>query len=524
MIKKFEANIVACFFLSLAINGLCLAILFQFDLRIDYVKFVIPLLTFSLVFLCILSGAWKNIKLKAILTLWGLVRIGTYGFVFLILCYNGGLIELIADSWYHLSLANKISEFSTFSVDGHLNGVTEKNYPRLWHGNLALLHNLSGSSFPMLWNSVTAWIGVFKVMAFYLFTFGLSKSEKVAAISIVLFVLLPGMGDSYLRVSAWPSHISYTAWFVLFFLTFQLFDRLSNSYGTEKKEIFQGSFVCKLVRQHKVHLITFVFVFCIVGLSHLAEIVWYTCGLLFYAIALIFCDTFMKGKIEFQEPAFQFLRIYMICIFLAILLITVMNYSPLVLEGKTNMGVYLLIALVVSITAALLGSVYTPWKKAELFGVKVPKILLFIFVVMVLMSVDVRQVISLFIPHIGYKKSVINEAPLILSGLLEGWGKLPSWHMQLRPGLLYVGVTAIALSIPLAFFKPGRSSCFLLGNSVIPFIILVSPYFYTWFSDMLQYHSAWRVSLLIFHPIILAYYISMSWDLIIGKKVHDVEV
>ena len=162
--KPLEAQVLAAFFVSVLINGAMLYGLDLLSFSFTNMRFILPFLSIGLILLSIWrlsSLAWRQpLRFE-----FGLTRLGIYAFVFIILFYNGGLIELLADSWWHMSLASKIASHSTLAIDfGHLNGFSQRYYPPLWHGNLALAHIVSGESIAVLWNSFTAWGGVLKVM------------------------------------------------------------------------------------------------------------------------------------------------------------------------------------------------------------------------------------------------------------------------------------------------------------------------------------------------------------------------
>ncbi len=515
--EKFEAKILAGFFISVVLNGLLLWLFFHLNISISFFSIFFPICSIFL-FLGTMLGIWQKRPFNLSLSLWANLRFGVYAFVFFILCYNGGLIEQIADSWYHLSLANKIGEFRSLSISNHLNGVAEYSYPTLWHGNLALLNRFSEHSLPLLWNSVTPWIGSFKVMAFYLFAFGLSKSERIAFLSIVLFVLLPGMGDSYLRVSAWPSHVSYTAWFALFYVTFLFFDKLQSSVSCWGNGLNSAFAIGSNIKQHSVYLSILLFLIIFIFFAHRAEIVWYACGLFFYAV-MIFCFSIFKNNtMRLEEPAWPLLRLYMSFVFLLIVVISILKLMPILHLQNANPEIFLLVALMLLISSAFLCIELLNLRRlSDSSGIVIKSLLLLLFL-LVLLTVDLKQLFSLFQPHLGYPIPRSNDAAVLTTGWLDGVLKLPSWHMQLRSGLLYSSVLAIILSFALVIIRPNRLTLFLSGNAVIPFLILLSPYLYQWLTDALNYHSAWRVSLLIFHPIILACSIFYFWDLAAGKK------
>ncbi|MDW7772656.1 MAG: hypothetical protein SCH71_07170 [Desulfobulbaceae bacterium] len=436
--------------------------------------------------------------------------------VFLILLYNGGLIEQIADSWWHLSLANKIGMFNSLDVNNHLLGTPDRYYPPLWHANLAMLHKVSDISLPILWNAFTAWGGSFKVMGFYLLALGLSRNANIAILSAVLFVFLPGLGNSYLRVSAWPSHISYTAWFCLFYVTFALMDKTGMSvFPGHNNSILSFWNRCLInVWKNFILVISFIVLAIIVLFTHQAELLWFACGILFYAMGLSCYQLLQSSTEPFIEPGGGLLRPYLVGCLLGIMAATWFTYSPVLadLHGLSDLHGAVLLPVV-----PVLFFLYVQTEKSPLAGVynaNTAKILFFVMLAITALSIDQRQLVSLFMPELGYPLPGYYDAPLHGTGWLGDRLELPGWHMQLRNGLLYSGVLAIGISVVMAVIKPSRGTIFLAANAVIPFLFLVSPYLYQWLSDVLSYLSSWRIALLIFHPIILAFFLHYLWQVI----------
>jgi len=62
----------------------------------------------------------------------------------------------------------------------------------------------------------------------------------------------------------------------------------------------------------------------------------------------------------------------------------------------------------------------------------------------------------------------------------------------------------------LAFYKANRASIFLASSATLSFFVLISPW-YHWLSNILNYHSVWRIAVLIFHPIILILFLRAIW-------------
>lgn len=514
LVETFEARLLSGFFISLLLNGLSLLVLSMLGADFDLMRFILPF--YTAVFLCWLALLTLRRKDK-----WGRFIPGSgwlrgtlYISVFIVLLYNGGLIEQISDAWWHLSLANKIGYLSSFDVSSHLLGEARRYYPPLWHGNLAVVHLISGISLPVIWNSFTAWGAAFKVMGFYLFALGLSRNNAIAFLGSLLFVLLPGLGDSYLRVSAWPSHISYIGWFCLFYVTFRFFDK-SNEIADPG--VF-GRFLGTLKRN-------FVSALCIAGLagvlffSHLAELFWYACALFFYAMGLTAYGLFAGEKGRHLEPADPVLRFYLFCGLVGILLVTYRTYFPLQGAPAGMPPAVIIVSLIAAIALSFLYFLTADSYSSFIFNERAGKVLFFLVLGLILFSIDFRHFFSLFRPELGYPLPGFHADPVQAEGSITGQMlNLPNWRMQLRQGLLYSGIIGVALSLILVWLEQKRHTIFLAANAIIAFLFLVSPYLYQWLSDCLQYHSPWRIGLLIFHPIIFSASIYYLWEIIMQYK------
>ncbi|MBT8114546.1 MAG: hypothetical protein KJP04_04155 [Arenicella sp.] len=507
--RPFEAQILAAFFLSISVNGLILLILDLVDLPFSLGRAAIPLLTLILLALCIYTRRPHVHNSQALIGDISCWRCLLYLAVFVVLFYNGGLIEQVSDAWWHMSLANKIGLASSFTLEnGHLNGVSSRYYPPLWHGNLALAHTVSDVSIPVLWNSLTAWAGVLKVMAFYLFALALGGSVRAATISAILFVLLPGVGDSYLRVSAWPSHIAYTALFCLFYTTFQLLDRL----GSERCTVS----LPELFSLARVHIACLVVLSMIVIFSHQLEIIWFATALLFYYLVVLVHNSFAGEQDKFTESGLWIFNTAGASGL--ILLLSFSTYFFLTQLGSSHSpDIYLAIGIFPMIGAIFTYVWFSSNIDSPISNQVLSRWLLALLAVIVLLTVDIQQFRSLFDAALAHTPRPANYAA-ITTGWFGHELLIPDWSRQLRFGLLYSGVVSIPVAIALAIHRPSRLTLFTAATATFALLFCLSPYLYQGLTDLLQYHSAWRVSILIFHPIIFAALIEMFWN-----QVRDAE-
>lgn len=495
--KPFEAQIVGGFLLSIAINGACLLVLQKLTLPFATMGYLLPVISLSLMAACLLSGLRPHGFVDFEI---GLSRILLYGFVFLVLFYNGGLIEHMTDAWWHMSLANKIGIEGSFAPDrGHLTGLPTRYYPPLWHGNLALAQILSGEMLPILWNTFTAWGAMFKVMAFYLFAHALTRNSVIALMAAFLFVMLPGIGNSYLRVSAWPSHIGYTAWFCLFYVCFCFLDGTRNSltrYG-----------VLQWITLDRISLLIAAFVLAvIIYFSHKAELFYFALSILFYFFALVFAQV-LRGKeaepVEPAEPLIALAGLLIVAIGLYFSLEFALAGFGADQSGRSNLD----LIIVAWLPVVVLGSMALLWIGRFKIPTWCARLCFALLLCGLFLLVDYRHVASLFDPSLAYPMGASRQYALIASGWFDAPLKVPGWHLQLREGLLFSGVIALPLSFVLAFIKPSRETLFLASCCFLSLLVCSSPYLYHWLTQVLDYHSVWRIALLVFHPIIYAVFI-----------------
>ena len=499
--RSFESQVLSSFFISLTINSSILLVLSYMSL--PFSKAYMPL-----VLICIALSLGLALSLRkgaSVKTLFdvdfGFLRLGLYALTFILLFYNGAYIEQISDAWWHISLANKIGLESTFSPSvGHLTGLPTRYYPPLWHGNLALSSLLSGIDISIFWNSLTAWVAVFKVMAIYLIAQSFTKQRSIGLIAAALFVLLPGVGTSYLRVSAWPSHIAYTAWFALFYLTSNLLDSLPK----DDADLFTS--IKSVIKESKAALLGFPVLAVLIFYTHQAEVLWFAVACFAYCAAGSLSRN-ISSLNEFIVDRDNIL-IRLVYRFLLLALLAYASYfaftqdypswgfSDHVLSNSVPILVLFILAVLEFSNMHLL----------------LNRIQVIAILVIVLAAVNYQQFVSLFFSDLSLPKGQIYTASTVGIGYFGGELRLPSWNLQLRSGLLYSGVLGVLASVFLVAIRPTRASFLVAGTSCLAFVFFVSPYFYHWLQSILNnYHSPWRISIIIFHPIIWAMVLSSLW-------------
>lgn len=506
--NKFEALILSSFFISLGLNGIALLLLGLFDVSFDKLKIGLPVISvvlLSVAFFVVfkLSNFTFSGNLKLALGIHSVSRVLLYVFVFLVLFYNGGMLDSISDAWYHMSLANKIGlENSFFLKHGHLTGIHGRTYPPLWHGNLSLLTIVSEISLPKLWNTATIWVGVLKVMAFYLFSLRLSDNSKVALLSAFLFVMLNGVGDSYLRVSAWPSHIAYTALFTLVYVFFDLLNELKKS--TEKGAFLGLWNLYVLAVKHRAGVFACIFIATVIASAHMLELLWFFVALYSYSVILVIFNisTIKSAQIEDRTGYLIFSSIGLFGSLILLLmngLIVAEDHSWLFeLTDHSLITVttsFVLVTLVIVFFRNLKGRHLSPHFTTKAIWIVTSLLVLF--------SVDWRNLLSLYLPEYAYPLPRYHEQHIIMSGFFDDELHLPAWRNQLY-GLKYSGMICVPLSWLMLVLTPSRLTLFTAACATLSVAVILSPYLYYWLQEITGYYSVWRVSTLIFHPLIIA--------------------
>lgn len=487
--ESFEAQALSAFFCSLAINSLVLSGLYVLGLSFSSAH--IPLIIISLAMLVwVLCLLRRGSHLRLLSVEFDFSRAALYAVVFILLFYNGAFIEQVSDAWWHMSLANKIGLTSTFHPEpGHLIGLPTRYYPPLWHANLAMAHQVSGIAYPTLWNSLTAWVAVFKVMAVYLFAFGFTKQRSIAFLSALLFVLLPGVGTSYMRVSAWPSHIAYTAWFCLFYLTSNILDQLSD------RPIGLARLIRNTVKKSTSILVCFIVLGLIIFFTHQAEVLWFAVACFAYCIAASLSRNLSTKTAYLADRDHALIKL----VYRLILLCSIVYFAYSAISftypswGFSDQVISKSLPVVMLLILAAI--------EFLIVGVAFKRILGLSLVILILVSLNFTHFLSLFVPELSLPKGSLHKASTVALGYFGGELRLPTLQLQLRGGLLYSGVFGVFMSVLLVMIKPNRASLLLSGTSVVALVFCMSPYLYDWLQSILSYHSPWRVSIIIFHPV-----------------------
>ena len=488
LVVNIEALLVSGFFISVLLNGmlaLFIALLAS-DFGLKSLIYIYLGITAGLLSFCFKIQAELKIIICKLDLHWA--RLTFYLLVFGLLFINGGLIEQVTDAWWHLALAKKIA-FSNnlFLEQGHLVEYSYRYYPPLWHANLAILSELSGESLPVFWNSLSAWIAVIKVISIYLLTLSLSGKRLLASLAAVLFVFLPGVGVSYLRVSAWPSHVSYAALFVALAVFFQIMR------GIDRSKINGVIQLCQFAWGHSAHAMVLICLFILMLFAHQFEALLFGVGSGLYLIAV------SLRKWLSDDPKFAPINIYLGRLVLVVLffasawfLLHTLFTQELSADKTLAYGLPILIQLAVLAFLFL----RLPSKVVTLITICV--------FILLLSTINYQHIASLFFEELGLPVTGDFQSPLLSTTWFGGQLLLPSWHLQLRAGLLYSGLIALPLSLGLLYCKVNYLTLFCAATSVVVILLISSPYLYDWIAYFMNYHSPWRISILYFHVIIWA--------------------
>ncbi|MDG1905450.1 MAG: hypothetical protein P8I38_07475 [Arenicella sp.] len=444
---------------------------------------------------------------------WMCSRFIFYALVALLLFYNGALIEQVSDAWWHLSLANTLSlDMSTANTSAHLIDAPGREYPMLWHINLAVLKLVSSHSLPELFNAATPWLAIAKLMAFFLIALGLTNNRAVATIAVALYIFLPGLGASYLRVSAWPSHVSYTAWFFAFFVVFRMMDNLGlNQALAYTNQNAPRNPMLNMLRMQWFYLVVFLLCVIVIYFTHKVELVW-----LFVAMASYLISLLLLRDPTCLEPNWSFLHKWVgIALAICVLFFSIYLFFMKYLGTGKSVDFFLVYSVPILLFSAIVALAI---KRAPDKQSKSRQILAALTVLVLLAIIDWQHLASAFYPESAYPTRESHEWALLSQGWFGGTLLVPGWHLQLRSGLIYSGILSVPIAWCLAWLRPSRATLFLVSCGTVALLLCISPYLYTWFrSTLSQYHSSWRVALIIFHPIVYAVLLHTLFENRFGK-------
>lgn len=505
-LRSWPALVVTGFLLSISINSLLATVLPLLGLGFRPVFAI--LLGLDLLLVLLLVRVFRSGKASGIpLSRQELLLLLLVAVFAVIMLRNGGLIDRMADSWYHMVLANRIAWNESPFFDGHFlsgdayeAGLTSYKFRLLWHLNLALITTTGRFPLPLVWHALAPWMTGLSLLGYYLFTLSLVRSRNTALLATALFSFVLGGLNSYFRVSPWPGNASYVIMYLMFFFAFSLLD----VFGTEtarERECSAGTpplhrIVLEAVRRNLLPATLLVLTIAIDIGVHLSELFWVALAFWFHAVVLSGLDRGAASPIS-ENPRLAAERrlLFPYALLFGLLLALLALYSEPALYGAV-MTAALPVALVL----------LNGWRSGKTRLEAAPFLRLAGFLLLALSVthlVDFRHLAGLFFPS----GTTIPASPHLPWKIESAAGRdllLPKWEHQLRPALLYGGLAGILCSIYLFLAEKTRASVFLFATSLFSFVILVSPAAFTILAGLSSSVTAYRVHLLIFHPVAIA--------------------
>ena len=441
------------------------------------------------------------------------VQVGVIDIVFAIfitvvvigMVFQGGLLDFLADGWWHLAYVSQIiSDNSLFitkypTVGGETASVI---YPPLWHLQLALVSEASSISPAILWHFVAPINVAVLLLAFYQLTIELTRSKKIALLAVVLHIFLIGGLVSYFRVSSWPGNVSYIALYFGLALVFRL-----STVSQNVNDRAESKRSCLREKSYFYFLLT-TSIFLMAGL-HGVEVAlflltlfsFWICTGLFYPL----------GQLPLQiDTDLKNIRVFVGLMSVAgvVLAMTVFKSRYIFLfNSPPAYEPYLSLIIPVGI---LIYIASYPWVMRFFVGSerkRMIKTTYFMFLGLMLIGVvDWQHAVELFFP---ISDPVGRHVPRDFQGILGNWLFLPFWEHQLRGGMLFSGVLGVLVGFILVFVKKNRATLFIFSTTSLVCLVLLSPYFFTLTAFVIPLASVYRVSLLMFTPLVLAVGLSM---------------
>ena len=417
--------------------------------------------------------------------------------VFIIMVNNGGLINILADSWWHMSLANQIHDSGTiFSDQHHFNGNPKSEldfvYEPGWHISLALIAKLSNAPLPLVWHTLGAWCSALTVLSYYYFARVLTEDNKVALGAVVLFVVLLGGINAFFRVSPWPGNVAYIFLYLSIAYFFALMDQIDVAQQKSIDSILPVRVVIRSLVQAPVLTITTFLIIITIAVVHLAEGLWLVAAFIFYAY---FLSSLQKKRAKAESDAVV-IQFSWILFFLFWGVLIAVDHSEFL-----NTTIIVLAYLTINTIAIRLLTSTSEFASHLIIRIVASGVIM----ISTLWFIDINHLAELFRPEIiktGYYSDYI---PIYLwFEFDEVWLNLPKWEHQLRVGLLFSGVVSVMISFWLVAKEQSRATIFLFGCAIFSSLILISPYLFTFFGLLVSFTGVYRFEILIFHPVIIA--------------------
>ena len=503
--------IVESFLISILVTGLLAVSLSALGLGLSAIKWLVLVLEFAGALFLLFARRRFRDSLAGLPRLDGWDRTTAILIIafFVLMLFQGGVLDMLADGWWHIAYANQMVADDSIFVSRHpITGALSNSvlYPPLWHLQLALIADFTKIDLPLLWHFMAALNALLLLSALYLMVLKLTQQKNVALTSVVLHLLIIGGLISYARVGSWPGNFSYIALFYGFAAIFSLSDQLGCSEDNYFRKVLQDK------ELNKSTILLLVTVGCAIGLHGVAAALLLL-GLLAYQLALPFFGSSRPGS-QLRNDVRVGTAILAAGVVVAIFIgLTIFDARYRFLFGsppaqKTPFSLWIPIGILVFISGVR-GLNRLPSK--TFLGLLIKLVYFTALAGMLLWSVDWLHLKELFLPD---PDPLGRHVPRDFQDAYGNWLFLPFWEHQLRGSLLWSGVVALFIGLILPIFRKDRAGVFLFALSSLVFLVLFSPYFFTLAAFVIPLASTYRVSLLLFAPVILA----ISLDYLIRTK------
>ncbi|RTZ59174.1 MAG: hypothetical protein DSZ32_05670 [Gammaproteobacteria bacterium] len=494
--------LLAAFILSLLLN--LIYIIGTSALSISIFSIIRFLAGLDLILLLLIFKKWKDVKtklfeLRSSKQEWLLYSLCVV--MFYLMMRNGGLIDILADGWWHMSLAERILEDGTvFSNAQHLTGMPKSllkiEYPFLWHATLAIISRVSNMPLPVIWHAVAAFLVPLNLIGFYYFSFAVTRNHSQALGSVLLFCLIYGGLNSYFRVSPWPGNVSYIGLYACYYLFFSglYLNGANQKNSTVGSRAFWAAISCTAIviaALHGVALVLFV-----------TSIAMYLYGMIVYSITVP--DRRTTDLLATLQVLFLVLVLGFI---LAYLLFP--SHLHKALEHIGSISISFSAFLLTPIIFYLLSNRIENQAKY-----KIGAVVALICAFGLAYSIDLEHLRLLF-----YPEAIIHPEIPRSAGSGEPPMFLPNWSHQLKAALLFSGLFSVPVALLLVLTRRDRASVFVASNAVFSFLALTSPEMFGVVNSAIHTTSAYRVHMLIFSPLIFSMALYSLLQNIVRKKV-----
>lgn len=469
--------ILSGFLLSLVIN-IALGFLFSWlDLEFKVLLRLLELMDLLLLVMIYIKRKYCHWKIILPLIKTDYYLIISLMTVFIIMLFNGGNIDSLADSWWHMSLANKIFELgSVFLENDHLSGIPlsehVSSYPPGWHLNIALLRQFSNVNIPMIWYQLTPWCAILALMGYYYLARNIFKFEFTAYVAMMFFFVLQGGINAYYRNAAWPGNISYIAFYYLLGSSLELLNRFHQNNDENSRLPLLLQLIYFMSFKYRRLLFQVSLGLLLISILHLAELFWFAIVILIYAPFAYVTGKYNNDKELISDGKILILLSFMLLLYL--LERSVGHSGGLTYSATAFVVTYLFVLLFYPLSKFI-------YKKSVL-------ILVFAILVisMLYMLIDFSHFYTLFFPqpiisqHYSYHIPIAFKDPITQDIL-----SLPQWEHQLRAVLMFNGIIALAMIIVMYILRPNRATTLFVSMSTLSVLVLISPYLFTFFAQVI---------------------------------------